>query len=63
MKLLFISGALLLAGFAHAQHKSNVHFGIKGGLNITNLASSPDVDYETKAVINAGGLEKFLLNK
>lgn len=63
MKLLFISGALLLAGFAHAQHNSNVHFGLKGGLNITNLASSPDVNYETKAGFYAGGLTHIHLNK
>lgn len=63
MKLLFISGALLLAGFAHAQQHSNVHFGIKGGLNISNLASSPDADYESKAGFHAGGLAHIHLSK
>ena len=63
MKLLFFSGAFLLAGFAHAQHKSNVHYGLKGGVNITNLASSPDVNYETKAGFYAGGLAHIHLNK
>ena len=63
MKLLIFSGALLLAGFAHAQHKSNVHYGLKGGVNITNLASSPDVNYETKAGFYAGGLAHIHLNK
>ena len=63
MKLLFISGALLLAGFAHAQHNSKVHFGLKGGLNITNLASSPDVNFETKAGFYAGGLAHIHLSK
>ncbi|HLP39023.1 porin family protein [Lacibacter sp.] len=63
MKLLFISAALVVAGFAHAQHRSNVHFGIKGGLNITNLASSPDADYETKAGFHAGGLAHIHLSK
>lgn len=63
MKLLFISGALLLAGFAHAQHNSNVHFGLKGGLNITNLKSSPDQNLESKAGFNAGGLAHIHLSK
>lgn len=63
MKLLFISGALLLAGFAHAQHNSNVHFGLKGGLNITNLSSSPDANYETKVGFHAGALTHIHLNK
>jgi hypothetical protein len=63
MKLLFISGALLLAGFAHAQHHSNVHFGLKGGLNISNLKSSPEQNLESKAGFNAGGLAHIHLSK
>ncbi len=64
MKALFISGALLLlAGFAYAQQNSKVHVGLKGGLNISTLASDPDANYEAKAGFNAGGLIHIHLNK
>ena len=63
MKALFISGALLLAaGFSHAQH-SNIHVGLKGGLNVSTIASSPNAGYEAKAGFHAGGLAHIHLSK
>lgn len=61
MKALFISGAMLLAGFAHAQDK--VHVGLKAGVNFSNMATSPDAGYKTKAGFNAGALAHIHLNK
>lgn len=63
MKALFFSGALLfVSAFAFAQ-KADVHWGLKGGLNITNLSSSPNVNYESKAGVHAGGLAHIHLSK
>lgn len=63
MKVVFITGAFLLAGFAQAQHKDNVHYGLKGGVNFTNLASSPAANYESKLGFHAGGLAHIHINK
>lgn len=63
MKALIISGAFLfMAGSVFAQH-NNVHVGLKGGLNISNIASSPNAGYEAKAGLHAGGLAHIHLSK
>jgi hypothetical protein len=63
MKAFIISGAFLfMAGSVLAQH-NNVHVGLKGGLNISNLASSPNAGYETKVGFHAGGLAHIHLSK
>ena len=63
MRTLLFSGALLLAtSFAFAQ-KADVHFGLKGGLNISNLYSNPNVNYDPKAGLHAGGLAHIHLSK
>lgn len=63
MKALLISGAFLfMAGISYAQH-SKVHVGLKGGLNISNIASSPNANYEAKAGFHAGGLAHIHLSK
>ncbi|TWI84940.1 outer membrane protein with beta-barrel domain [Lacibacter cauensis] len=63
MKAFIISGAFLfMAGSVLAQH-SNVHVGLKGGLNISNIASSPNAGFDAKAGFHAGGLAHIHLNK
>lgn len=49
-------GAMLLGGAAFAQHSNQkVSFGLKGGLNVSNLHFSNDnVDTKTKLGFNAG---------
>lgn len=52
-------GAMLLGGSAFAQHSSQkVSFGLKGGLNVSNLHNSDNTGLDTKSKIgfNAGAL-------
>ncbi len=62
MKGLFFSGVLLLFVFS-SKAQEHVHYGLKAGLNVTNLATSPNANYQTKAGFNAGALAHIHLNK
>lgn len=62
MKVLFFSGAMLLFSLC-VTAQTHVHYGLKAGLNVTNLGSSPNGDYQSKAWFNAGGLAHIHLNQ
>lgn len=62
MKILFslFLAVILMTGTANAQH---ANFGIKGGLNVTNIHHSNGVDYDALVGFNVGLLAHIHLNK
>lgn len=61
-KVLVFSAGILLATLAQAQ-KGDVHFGLKGGLNISNVTVSGDNSLNSKAGFYAGGLAHIHLSR
>jgi hypothetical protein len=63
MKALLFSGAFMIVTTFCVAQKADLHWGLKGGLNISNIASSPNVNYDAKAGLHAGGLAHIHLSK
>jgi hypothetical protein len=60
-KILFLSIATIL--FTIAAQAQNTHFGIKAGLNSSNINIINGVDYDSKLGFHAGGLAHIHVNK
>ncbi len=54
-RIFFASAALLVTVFASAQN-SNVHFGLKAGLNVASVNVENGTDLDSKASFHVGGL-------
>ncbi len=56
-KVLFAAAAVFAFGFANAQDSSNMSFGVKGGLNMSNYTG--DADTDSKIGFFVGGFAEF----
>ncbi|MBY0479518.1 MAG: PorT family protein [Chitinophagaceae bacterium] len=61
MKVLLLSAALVVSGIGYAQH--NVHYGLKAGVNVSNVPASAGNGYSSKVGFNGGGTMHIHLSK
>lgn len=63
MKQLLISATFVIAGIAARAQKTDVHFGLKGGVNFASVNVDNGVDFDSRTSFHVGGLAHIHLTR